>query len=558
MTQLSLAEVDLEELLQRLTLHARHLIVAATCLGVEDIVLPGGDSPADLASTRCSCIRAGAALMWAWRRKAADRALDRGILDKYQKEIEQLLYSTGAKLLRRRRHEIYRLQSAGNFVQSSTPSDWRRSRNSLGVLRRILRPHPDQGGNDAVAPARPDPEPQKKMRRSLPNWEPRAKAEVRIPSLGGNRRVQEKTNRGSFPLRSVYDLVDAAELCPLWWSLDVCGRIRVLLKLSRGFAKTEVVSIRYCGASTEQLRSWEVEAIFDDPTIDETRSLLFLLHSESGGRWEPALLIEDADEGLLLVETSATRKFTGRQEIMVSEVNLITEESSIFTHKVFRSEEFLADKGADEPRDINIVFHFLTAAGMQNGGWHFNASESWTNPAATRAALKEVRNAHAGLRIAEAFRRYLDDDESDLPAEDKEEDPPGEYSDLPLAIRYQALETALFRAAEDFAEKRHLEFKYDLTGELAKLTVTKRIEDIKAPLRICMPCEVAFCEIDDTDTGESEDVLFRPSTYEATRAHVAFDGNQLTAELIGAGIPCAHNGDMFNPDGYSFSDLDLV
>ncbi len=50
MTQLSLAEVDLEEVLHRLTLHARHLIAAATCLRVEDIVLPGGDGPADLAS----------------------------------------------------------------------------------------------------------------------------------------------------------------------------------------------------------------------------------------------------------------------------------------------------------------------------------------------------------------------------------------------------------------------------------------------------------------------------------------------------------------------------
>ncbi len=243
---------------------------------------------------------------------------------------------------------------------------------------------------------------------------------------------------------------------------------------------------------------------------------------------------------------------------MVSEVNLITEESSIFTHKVFGSENFPGDKGADEPREINIVFHFLTAAGMQYSGRHFDASESWTNPAATRAALKEVRNAHAGLRIAEAFRRYLDDDESDLLAKEREEDAPGEYSGSPLAIRYQALETALSKAAEDLAEKRHLEFKYDLTPELAKLTVAKRIEDLKAPLRICMPCEAAFCKIDDTDAGESEDVLFRPTTYHATRAHVAFDDNQLTAELIGTGIPCDHNGDMFNPDGYSFSDLDLV
>ena len=51
LTELSLAQVDLKEVLHRLALHARHLITAATCLGVEDVVLPGGDGPADLASS---------------------------------------------------------------------------------------------------------------------------------------------------------------------------------------------------------------------------------------------------------------------------------------------------------------------------------------------------------------------------------------------------------------------------------------------------------------------------------------------------------------------------
>lgn len=50
MTELSLAQVDLEEVLHRLALYARHLITAASCLGVDDLVLPGGDSPLDLAS----------------------------------------------------------------------------------------------------------------------------------------------------------------------------------------------------------------------------------------------------------------------------------------------------------------------------------------------------------------------------------------------------------------------------------------------------------------------------------------------------------------------------
>jgi hypothetical protein len=123
----------------------------------------------------------------------------------------------------------------------------------------------------------------------------------------------------------------------------------VLLKLCSGFAKAEAISIRYCGATSEELRSWQNEQILNEVPIDDTRSLLFRLHAESGGRWEPALLIEDAGEGLLLIETTATAKFTGRQEIMVSEVDLITEGSSIFSHQVFRSESFLRDKGADEP-----------------------------------------------------------------------------------------------------------------------------------------------------------------------------------------------------------------
>ena len=51
MTELSLAQVDFEEVLYRLALHGRHLITAARCLGVEELVLPGGDSPEDLASS---------------------------------------------------------------------------------------------------------------------------------------------------------------------------------------------------------------------------------------------------------------------------------------------------------------------------------------------------------------------------------------------------------------------------------------------------------------------------------------------------------------------------
>jgi DNA-directed RNA polymerase specialized sigma24 family protein len=50
LSELSLAQVDLEDVLHRLTVHARNLITASTCRAVEEIVLPGGVGPADLAS----------------------------------------------------------------------------------------------------------------------------------------------------------------------------------------------------------------------------------------------------------------------------------------------------------------------------------------------------------------------------------------------------------------------------------------------------------------------------------------------------------------------------
>jgi hypothetical protein len=43
-------EVDFEQVLYRLALHAQSLFTAAACLERAQVVLPGGDSAADLAS----------------------------------------------------------------------------------------------------------------------------------------------------------------------------------------------------------------------------------------------------------------------------------------------------------------------------------------------------------------------------------------------------------------------------------------------------------------------------------------------------------------------------
>ena len=50
LTEVFRTEVDFEQVLYRLALHAQSLFTAAACLGRAQVVLPGGDSAADLAS----------------------------------------------------------------------------------------------------------------------------------------------------------------------------------------------------------------------------------------------------------------------------------------------------------------------------------------------------------------------------------------------------------------------------------------------------------------------------------------------------------------------------
>ena len=50
MAETSLIAVDIEEVLNRLTLHAQNLVGGAVCLGLDEIALPGGEGAEDLAS----------------------------------------------------------------------------------------------------------------------------------------------------------------------------------------------------------------------------------------------------------------------------------------------------------------------------------------------------------------------------------------------------------------------------------------------------------------------------------------------------------------------------
>jgi hypothetical protein len=54
-------------------------------------------------------------------------------------EIDQLLHRAEARLIRQRKHHVYRLKSGRLFVRPSTPSDHRGLRNNLSILRKLVR-----------------------------------------------------------------------------------------------------------------------------------------------------------------------------------------------------------------------------------------------------------------------------------------------------------------------------------------------------------------------------------------------------------------------------------
>lgn len=56
-----------------------------------------------------------------------------------EREFVSLLRASGAVLVRTRKHRCYRLSSGRTFVASSSPSDQRALKNSLSVLRRLVR-----------------------------------------------------------------------------------------------------------------------------------------------------------------------------------------------------------------------------------------------------------------------------------------------------------------------------------------------------------------------------------------------------------------------------------
>jgi hypothetical protein len=247
-------------------------------------------------------------------------------MDKHQKEFLRLLEEARATLLRSSRHLIYRLPSGRNVVSSSTPSSWRAPRQRLSGLKRLLR-----GEAKVPAPAK-QPQPRtlksdrKRTRVPQANRAPRSDPEFRL--VFGRRAPGQVLEQAPEQLRpqSIYDMVAAAESTESWRALNVFGQMRVLRRLAAQmpqFTGFMPVSVRYAVTNLTEIIVLKDYPFFVrrirekiSPAVEAAKRQLY----ERCTPWRPALVIDDPDQGRLLIEVGSNELFPIRTKIFVVEL----------------------------------------------------------------------------------------------------------------------------------------------------------------------------------------------------------------------------------------------
>jgi hypothetical protein len=177
-----------------------------------------------------------------------------------------MLRASGASLVRRKRHQVWRLPNGRNFVHSSSASDHLGVRNAVADLRRLLTQglasHGEANDSSSVAT-----EPAHRGRFHAPNRPERADGIVVFPTSRAEpkRAVQPRTD--PVALSCLDDLLDAVDGVEAFWKLDSYGRIRVLQKLAQPFAEVKTLYTLFFSATAEEIEFANADP--DDPRTEE-------------------------------------------------------------------------------------------------------------------------------------------------------------------------------------------------------------------------------------------------------------------------------------------------
>jgi hypothetical protein len=244
-------------------------------------------------------------------------------MDRHEKEFARLLDKSGAALVRKSRHVIYRLPSGGNLVFPATPSTWSDSRKRVSTLKRIMR------GQANASPVSEKPQPQpveldsKRARIRQANREARPESDFRIttldrPALG--RDAQKPVRK--YLIESVSDLVEAAERTESWRYLDVPGRTRALARIASSvprFTHIKLAAVRYAVTSEKELDILkELHWFYPNRlSISEPMWAAYNRLAQRSSDWQPALVIDDPHDGTMILEVGSNELLEDQDRIFV-------------------------------------------------------------------------------------------------------------------------------------------------------------------------------------------------------------------------------------------------
>lgn len=344
-----------------------------------------------------------------------------------EKQRDELLENAGARLIRKGRHHIYQFPNGRNFVTPATPSDYRGARNSLAELRRVLASHAQLAvaapGLDRLCEVTEKTRP----RVRVPNSPPREETDDPIITFGtpSSDSSQERSAKQiARPFADLRNTLKSVAEVPEFWDLDTCGRLRVLMKFIRQFAKVEALPYRHCSVSTNELE-------ISDETV-RTQLMLDRMDTVWEGRLVPCLLVHEEGFGDVLVEVEAMRTHGGLDNIIALRAEF---SGGVFLHveeTPENSSQTLEEVAAQAAMDdvhaalgkmqldpafnavrtqINsvmeileskvavsrstsgnnhVVYNFLESEAAKKHGYHFETTESWTNPKLIRSAIRQV------------------------------------------------------------------------------------------------------------------------------------------------------------------------
>jgi hypothetical protein len=296
-------------------------------------------------------------------------------MDKYQKTLGEVLESTGATLVRRKKHKVYELANGRMVSISSTPSDGNSVKKAIADVRRQGALPKSVRVELTALKSETTGDPKPRFRVPSRAHAERDDSEVLFFSLGGSDVDTAGANQ-EVEFRSVSELVSAAEEVDIFWELSAAGRTLVLKKLAERFAKVEILGTRSYSASFRGFEWFMSNTDRNDPLI-----------ALWGFDWKMpinrTLSVSTADGQVQIIETEAKRILEGTAQISVILVK---------TEPDLEERAEIETVGDDPEHELRrfVFHHFIRETRMPARHLQFASDSDWNDAKRIRRVMSEM------------------------------------------------------------------------------------------------------------------------------------------------------------------------